>query len=135
MKTPLENILDWLNALPVTYRQAVALEVAAMLPDMEPNFCNPFYHREFIAKITQPLPEKEGEAKRVATLKNLIAHIIAAKTKENEEWETMQASVKEMAEVTGSCSLAEQAFLQQSQYKQWTFIRETWETMAGKLPS
>lgn len=32
MKTPLENIAEWFNALPVTYRQAVAVEVATLMP-------------------------------------------------------------------------------------------------------
>lgn len=132
MKTPLENIVEWFNALPVTYRQAVALEVAAMMPGMEPNFCNPFYHKEFIARISEPQPDRMKEAGLVVSLKALIEDIITTRTKENEGWEKMEAELKEMAELTGSCSLAEQAFQKQSQYKQWTAIRESWKTMAAQ---
>ena len=57
MKTPLENIVEWFNALPVSYRQAVAVEVASMMPGMEPNISNPFYHKQFIAKYGVDLPE------------------------------------------------------------------------------
>lgn len=59
MKTPLENIVEWFNALPVSYRQAVAVEVASMMPGMEPNISNPFYHKQFIAKISDPSPTGE----------------------------------------------------------------------------
>lgn len=132
MKSSLENIIDWFNALPVTYRQAVAVEVAAMMPGMTPNISNPFYHRQFIAAIAEPQPDKSKEAGYLVCLKALIENIIATRTKENEGWETMQKELKEMAEITGSCSYAEDAYSKQIQYKQWAAIRESWEVMVAQ---
>lgn len=132
MKSPLENIIDWFGALPVTYRQAVALEVAAMMPDMKSKFSNPFFHKEFMAKISQPQADKSKEIGLVICLKALIEDIISIHTKECEDWDTMQKELKEMAQLTGSCSIAEEAFHKESQHKQWTVIRETWEAMAGE---
>ena len=132
MKTPLENIVEWFNALPAPYRQAVALEVAAMMPGMEPNIGNPFYHKEFIARISEPCSDKMKEAGLVVVLKALIEDIITTRTKENEGWEKEEKELKEMAELTGSCSLAEHAYQRQIQHKQWTAIRESWKTMAAQ---
>lgn len=135
MKTPLENIVEWFGALPVSYRQAVALEVAIMMPGMEPNISNPFYHRKFIAGISEPQADRMKEAGLVISLKALIEDIIATRTKENENWEHMEKELKEAAELTGSCSLAEHAYQKQIQYKQWTAIRESWEAMATQALS
>lgn len=132
MKSPLENIIDWFGGLPVTYRQAVAVEVAAMMPEMTPNFSNPFYHRQFIEKISQPQADKSKEIGLVICLKALIEDIITTRTKENEGWETMQRELKASAELTGSCSDAEAAYSREIQHKQWTAIRETWKTMAAQ---
>ena len=132
MNTPLENIVEWFNALPVSYRQAVAVEVASMMPGMEPNISNPFYHKQFIAKISEPQPDRMKEEGLVVSLKALIEDIITVRTKENENWEQMEKELKEAAELTGSCSLAEHAYQKQIQYKQWTAIRESWKAMAAQ---
>ena len=84
MKTPLENIVEWFNALPVSYRQAVAVEVASMMPGMEPNISNPFYHKQFIAKISEPQPDRMKEEGLVVSLKALIEDIITVRTNETE---------------------------------------------------
>lgn len=130
MKSPLENIIDWFNALPVTYRQAVAVEVAAMMPGMNPNFSNPFYHRQFIAQISEKQTDKLKEAGLVICLKALLEDVISTHLGVDEDWDTRQKELKEMAEITGSCSIAEEAFLQQAQHKQWSVISETWKAMS-----
>ena len=135
MKTPLENIAEWFNTLPVTYRQAVAVEVATLMPGMEPNISNPFYHRQFIARISEPQSDKMKEAGLVISLKALIGNIIATRTRENEDWEKAEKELKEAAELTGSCSLAEHAYQKQIQYRQWTAIRESWQAMASQALS
>ncbi len=132
MKTPLENIVEWFNALPVTYRQAVAVEVATMMPGMQPNISNPFYYKQFIAKISEPQSDEMKEAELVISLKALIEDIITTRTKENEEWEKQEKELKEAAELTGSCSLAEHAYHKQIQYRQWKAIRESWQAMVSQ---
>ncbi len=135
MKTPLENIAEWFNALPVTYRQAVAVEVATLMPGMEPNISNPFYHRQFIARISEPQSDKMKEAGLVISLKALIGNIIATRTRENEDLEKAEKDMQEAAELTGSWSLAEHAYQKQIQYRQWTAIRESWQAMASQALS
>lgn len=102
---------------------------------MEPNISNPFYHRQFIARISEPQSDKMKEAGLVISLKALIGNIIATRTRENEDWEKAEKELKEAAELTGSCSLAEHAYQKQIQYRQWTAIRESWQAMASQALS
>lgn len=131
MKTPLENIVEWFNALPVSYRQAVAVEVASMMPGMEPNISNPFYHKRSSPKSVNPARQDERRG-ACRFPESPVEDIITVRTKENENWEQMEKELKEAAELTGSCPLPEHAYQKQIQYKQWTAIRESWKAMAAQ---
>lgn len=134
MTTPFDNLIDWFKALSPKYRQDLISEIVIFLPGIEVNPYHRKYFENFLTEIDTI--RKKGireEYGLFLCLKTLIDHIVVSKNRENAGWEKEKKELDELAQMTGSCSIATHASEKSMQYSQWKAIGEAWQELRARF--